>query len=129
MKDIVLFDGVCNLCNGAVQFIIRRDPAVHFQFAALQSDVGRALTDTHGVEGLDSIVLVQDGRVFVKSAAALRIALKLRGLWKVLGIGLIVPKIIRDAVYDWIAAHRYQWFGEQAHCMIPSVELKARFIE
>src|SRR5690606_23922649 len=122
---LVLFDGECNLCNGAVQFVLRRDPRGRFRFASLQSEAGRAALrvagmpeDAAGSEGRPpgSIVLIDAGRAFVKSAAALRIARGLRWPWPLLGAFAIVPPFLRDAVYDWIARHRYRWFGKRAEC-------------
>ena len=126
---VVLFDGVCNLCNASVTFIIDRDPEALFRFAPLQSDVGRALVAECEVEGEDSIVLVEDGRCHVRSDAALRIARRLDGLWPLLGVLLIVPRPLRDAVYRLIARNRYRWFGKQDACRLPTPDLRARFLE
>ncbi len=127
---IVFFDGVCNFCNGSVNFIIRRDPKKVFRFAPLQSAVARqhlqALENSH--PDLDSIVLMEGDRVYVKSSAALRIARKLSGLWPVFYILVILPRSLRDWVYDWFARHRYQWFGKTDSCMIPSREIEALFL-
>ena len=132
MNDpLVLFDGVCNLCNGFVQFAVARDPEARFRFGALQSDAARRL-----VEGLrfpgplpDSIVLVEDGHAYVKSTAALRIARRLRAPWP-LAYGLIVvPRAWRDRLYDLVARRRYRWFGRRDTCMVPTPELRSRFID
>lgn len=127
---IILFDGVCNLCNGSVQFIIRRDPQAHFIFAALQSAVGEELLKHHQIAGgyLDSIVLVEEGKVYAESDAALHIARQLSGLWSVLYWGIVIPRPIRDGLYRWIARNRYRWFGKQESCMLPTKELRARFL-
>jgi predicted DCC family thiol-disulfide oxidoreductase YuxK len=128
---VVLFDGVCNLCNGAVNFIIDRDPDGYFRFAPLQSDVaGRLLagTDAAGAT-LDTIVLVEDGTAYVRSTAALRIARHLSGAWPLLSAFLAVPRPLRDAVYDWVATRRYQWFGRREQCRVPTPALKDRFLE
>jgi predicted DCC family thiol-disulfide oxidoreductase YuxK len=128
---VVLFDGVCNLCNGAVNFIIDRDPDGYFRFAPLQSDVaGRLLagTDAAGAT-LDTIVLVEGGTAYVRSTAALRIARHLSGPWPLLAAVLAVPRPLRDAVYDWVAEHRYQWFGRREQCRVPTPALKDRFLE
>jgi len=130
-KPLILFDGDCNLCNGTVQFVIKRDPAARFRFASLQSDAAKAALVAAGVtEALpDSIVLVADGRVRTKSAAALAIARKLGGLWALLSIFWILPYPLRDVVYDWIARNRYRWFGKQETCWVPTPELRARFAD
>ncbi len=127
---IILFDGVCNLCNGAVNFVIDRDPAGFFKFAPLQSNTGRALLEQHALptETLDSIVLIEGGRVYQRSGAALRIARRLRGGWPLLYSFIIVPRFIRDRVYDFIAAHRYRWFGKEDACRVPTPALRARFL-
>ena len=128
---VVLFDGVCNLCNGAVNFIIDRDPDGYFRFAPLQSDTARApLPEEIGPdEALDTIVLIEDGRTFVRSTAALRIARRLTGPWPLLYAFLAVPRPLRDAVYDWIASNRYDWFGRRDQCRVPTPELQSRFLE
>jgi predicted DCC family thiol-disulfide oxidoreductase YuxK len=128
----ILFDGVCNLCNGFVQFVIRHDRAGHFHFAALQSEAARALLARHGqplpAPEPDSVVLVENGQVYTHSEAVLRIAGRLGGLWPVLSAGRVLPRFLRDAVYRWVARHRYQWFGRQESCLLPTPELKARFL-
>jgi predicted DCC family thiol-disulfide oxidoreductase YuxK len=126
----ILFDGVCNLCNGFVQFAIARDPSARFRFAALGSGPAQALLKEAGVTGPlpDSVVLVEDGRVFVRSAAALRVARGLTFPWP-LAYGLVVvPRGIRDFVYDLIAARRYRWFGRRETCMVPTPDLARRFL-
>ena len=133
MSDaIVLFDGVCNLCSAAVRFVVERDPAAHFRFASLQSEAGRALQLEHGLELAEgdptSIVLVDDGRVFRRSAAALRIARRLRFPWPLFYAFVVVPRFVRDAAYDFVARHRYRWFGKKDVCMVPTPELRARFL-
>ncbi|KYG78721.1 thiol-disulfide oxidoreductase DCC family protein [Roseivirga echinicomitans] len=128
--DILLFDGVCNLCNSSVNFIIDRDPKKHFKFAALQSDFGQAKLKELGFsqEEFDSLVLLSNGKVYRKSSAALRIAKKLKGLWPLLYIFIAIPPFIRNGVYDIIGKNRYKWFGKQDSCRMPTPELKQRFI-
>lgn len=128
---VVLFDGVCNLCSGAVQFVIRRDPKARFRFASLQSAAGRALLARANAPAVlpDSIVLVADGRLRTKSAAALAIARGLRWPWPLCAVFWLVPYPLRDFVYDWIARHRYRWFGKSEACWLPSPELRARFLD
>ncbi|HVG10481.1 MAG TPA: thiol-disulfide oxidoreductase DCC family protein [Thermoanaerobaculia bacterium] len=129
-EPIVLFDGVCNLCNGSVQFLLKRDPERRFRFAALQSDAGRSLMAEHGliVDSLSSVVLIEGGKVWQESSAALRIARRLPGAWKLLWVFAAVPRPLRDAVYRWIARNRYRWFGKAETCWLPTPELEARFL-
>lgn len=130
-QDILLFDGVCNLCNSSVNFIIDHDPKGRFRFAALQSDFGQSkLTELgYDTEKFDSLVLLSKGKVYKKSSAALRIAKRLNGLWPLLYIFIIVPPFIRHAVYDIISKNRYRWWGKRDSCRMPSPELKQRFVE
>ena len=127
---IVLFDGVCNFCNSSVNFIIRHDKKERYKFAALQSDLGKMLSEKHGIDQskIDSIILIDNGNVFVKSSAILRITKNLNYLYPLLFGFIIIPKFIRDGVYDFIARNRYKWFGKKEACMIPSPEIKKRFI-
>lgn len=125
----MLFDGVCNLCNASVTFVIDRDARSVFRFAPLQSDVGRALVAECSLGGEDSIVLVEDGRCYVRSEAALRIARRLDGAWPILSALRIVPRPLRDAAYRVIARNRYRWFGRQDACRLPTPDLRARFLD
>ena len=129
---VVLFDGVCNLCNGAVQFIVDRDPRGTFRFTSLQSERAASLLREHGREPPrgepDSVVLIEDGRVYERSTAALRIARRLSGAWPLFYAFLIVPRLLRDAVYSLIARYRYRWFGKSEQCRVPTPELRARFL-
>ncbi len=128
---VVLFDGTCNLCNGAVQFVVRRDPRGRFRFAPLQSAAAqKLLAPGGGLPALpDSIVLVHQGRVRTKSGAALAIARGLRWPWPLLTVFWLVPAPLRDFVYDWIARHRHRWFGRRDACMLPTPALRARFLD
>jgi predicted DCC family thiol-disulfide oxidoreductase YuxK len=126
-RRVVLFDGVCNLCNGAVQFIIKRDPAASFRFSALQSAGARRLLGARPT--VDSIVLLEGERIYAKSAAALRIARGLRFPWPLLYVFWLVPRPLRDWVYDGVARHRYAWFGKRDSCMLPTPELRQRFLD
>ncbi len=126
-----MFDGVCNLCNGAVQFIIKRDKKDLFRYAALQSEIGEKLVEERGIDTskVDSIVLVEPGvAYYTKSDAVLRIGQGFGGLWKGLALFTWIPRIIRDALYDFIARNRYKWFGKKDQCMIPTPELQAKFL-
>lgn len=128
---VILFDGVCNLCNTSVQFIIKRDSSEHFRFASLQSTLGQNYLDTFNLPAgqLHSVMLIKNGVLFQKSNAALEIVKRLDGLWPSLYIFKIVPRFLRDWVYDIVASNRYTWFGKKDACMIPTPELKSRFIE
>lgn len=130
MKRIILFDGVCNFCDASVQFIIKRDPAAHFLFTSLQSEKGLELTKKYAIpEDVDSLVLIENGKAFTKSSAALRIAKKMDGLWHLFFVFILVPRKIRDIFYDYFATNRYKWFGKKEDaCMLPSVEQRKRFI-
>jgi predicted DCC family thiol-disulfide oxidoreductase YuxK len=125
---VVLFDGVCNLCNAAVTFIIDRDPNAAFRFAPLQSEVGQEVVRACGLEGEDTFVLVEHGRCFVRSTAALRIAGRLTGGWPLLRVLLAVPAPLRDAAYRFIARHRFDWFGRRDACRVPTPDLRRRFL-
>jgi predicted DCC family thiol-disulfide oxidoreductase YuxK len=127
---IVLFDGVCNLCTGSVQFIIARDPHAQFQFATLQSPAGQELARAYKIDTtqMDSVVLVDGENWYAKSDAALEIARRLHSLWRFSYVFKIVPRFLRDWVYDIVARHRYRWFGQSDFCLTPTPELQARFI-
>ena len=129
-NQIILFDGVCNLCNNSVQFVIKHDKTSRFSFAALQSEAGQSLLQQYNLpqQGFDSFVLIQKEKVFLKSTAALTVAKQLDGPVKLLYGFIIVPAFIRNAVYNFIAKNRYKWFGKKDHCMIPTPALKARFL-
>lgn len=127
---IILFDGVCNLCAWSVQFIIKHDPRGAFKFAALQSPAGQTLLAARGLaqEHFDSVVLIEGDRFYKESSAALRIARRLSGLWPLLYGFMIVPTFIRDWVYQFIATHRYGWFGKTDSCLMPTPDLNSRFL-
>lgn len=126
---VILFDGVCNFCNGSVQFIIRRDRKGRFRFASLQSSAGKQLLARHRIrEQADSIVLIENGSCFTESTAVLRIAGRMSGIWKIAAILLVIPKPIRDCLYRYFARNRYRWFGKQEACMIPTEETRKRFL-
>jgi len=129
-RRIVLFDGVCDLCNGFVQFIIRRDPKARFRFGALQSAEAKDLLRGSPIraEDLETVVYLRNGPPLTRSTAALRILGDLGGAWPLCLVLLVVPPFIRDGVYRWIARKRYAWFGKRDTCMVPTPELRARFI-
>jgi predicted DCC family thiol-disulfide oxidoreductase YuxK len=129
--QLILFDGVCNLCNGFVQFVIARDPGGRFQFGALQSAAARRVLDQRHASGPlpDSVVLVEEGRVFTGSTAALRIVRRLRFPWPLAASMLLIPRPLRDWIYAGVARRRYRWFGKREHCMVPTPALRSRFID
>ncbi len=129
-KPIILFDGICKLCNASVQFIIKHDKKKYFLFASLQSDAAVKLLLQDNIKKIDleSIVLIDDNRIYKKSTAVLRIARKLDGLWPILFVFIIIPKSIRDMIYEFIAKYRYQWFGTMKTCSWEPKENKNRFI-
>jgi predicted DCC family thiol-disulfide oxidoreductase YuxK len=127
---IVLFDGVCNFCDASVNFIIRHDRRGRFQFAPLQSDVGKELRAKHGLERqrLETLVLIERGVAYTRSTAALRIAKRLSGPHSLLYALIAIPEPVRDAAYNWFARHRYQWFGRRDECAIPAANVGSRFL-
>ncbi len=129
-QPIVLFDGVCNLCNGAVKFIIRHDKKKVFLFASLQSEAGKKILAQYNFppDELNSFILIDKGKAYTRSTGALMVAKKLNGLWPVLYSYIIIPAFIRDSIYNWIGTNRYKWFGKKDECMLPTAELKARFL-
>jgi predicted DCC family thiol-disulfide oxidoreductase YuxK len=133
-RPVILFDGVCNLCNSAVQWVIERDKEGRFDFASLQSDAARRelgkVMDPNEIDALpDSIVLLDSDGVHVRSAAALRILRGLDSWFLLLRLGVVLPRPIRDAVYDMVARNRYRWFGRRDTCMTPTPEVAARFLD
>ncbi len=128
---IILFDGVCNLCNSSVQYIIEHDANHVFRFAASQSDIAQQLIATHRLqaEDLKSVIFVDEQKIYLRSDAALRIASYFGGAWPIFArIALFVPRFLRNGVYNIVAANRYRWFGQQKSCWIPTPELKSRFL-
>lgn len=131
-KKIILFDGVCNLCNRWVQFTIKRDKKDVFRFAALQSEAGKRMTAARGIDTamLDSIILVEPGTAYyTKSDAVLEITGKFGGVWGLFSIFSWIPRPLRDALYDLVARNRYTWYGKKESCMVPSPELRAKFLD
>jgi predicted DCC family thiol-disulfide oxidoreductase YuxK len=128
---IVLFDGDCNLCNASVQWILRRDRRARFRFGSLQSKAGRAALAAHGLPEaqIDSLVLLDGGRAFLRTDAALRIAIGLGLPWSLCAPMLLVPSFLRDLSYRLVARNRYRWFGRRETCMVPRPELRARFLD
>jgi predicted DCC family thiol-disulfide oxidoreductase YuxK len=129
VTDIVIFDGVCNLCARSVQFILRHESGPQFLFSPVQSAAGARILLAHGFSPteVDSFVLVSDGKVFTRSSAALRIARQFKGSWQLLRVFWIVPKPLRDLLYDFVARNRYSWFGKAESCFVSTPELSTRF--
>ncbi len=128
---VILFDGVCNLCSSAVQFVIKRDQKNIFRFASLQSSFGQGVLKKHHLpaDDFNSFVLVSDEKIYTKSTGALLVAKQLSWPWKMLYPLIIIPAFIRNAVYNLIAINRYKWFGKKNACWIPTSALKARFFD
>ncbi|MCB0661497.1 MAG: thiol-disulfide oxidoreductase DCC family protein [Saprospiraceae bacterium] len=130
-QPVLLFDGVCNLCNASVQLIIRNDKKGKFRFASIQSDYGQEAIKKYnlGSENLKTVILIVGDTAYKKSRAALEAAKRMDGFWPLFYVFMIVPYPIRDLIYNWVANNRYKWFGKKDQCMIPSPELKDRFIQ
>jgi predicted DCC family thiol-disulfide oxidoreductase YuxK len=127
---VILFDGVCNFCNGAINFVLKHDKKGIFRFAPLQSEAGQKLLQQYhlSTKDFDSFVLIDEGKVYKKSAASLRVMNKLPWYWKEVQVFRIIPTIFRDAIYDFIARNRYKWFGKKEQCMVPTPEIRSRFL-
>jgi len=130
-NPVILFDGVCNLCNGSVLFILNRDPSGIFKFAPLQSETGKNLLSKFDLpnDKLNSIILVENNEYYLRSTAALKILQRLGALWKIVYVFMLVPRPVRDYIYDIVARNRYKWYGKRAECMIPSSDIESRFLE
>jgi predicted DCC family thiol-disulfide oxidoreductase YuxK len=131
-KKIILFDGICNLCNTAVQFVIKHDSKDLFRFVALQSELGQEIIKHIGMDDskVDSIILYEPGiAYYYKSEAALKIASYLDGSIRLLSIFKVLPTAFSNAIYDYVARNRYRWYGKKDHCMIPTPDLKSKFID
>lgn len=130
-SPVLLFDGVCNLCDWSVQFVLDHDEEGRIHFASLQSDAGRALLASCGLNPgvMDSVVFVEGGRCSVRSDAALRVARHLAPPWRWIAALAAVPRPVRDRAYDWVARHRYRWFGTRSSCRVPTPQTRARFLD
>lgn len=129
-KPVILFDGVCNFCNHWVNFAIRRDRRKKLLFTSLQGESAEKLLPAHGINptSLSSVILIDKGKVYTQSSAAIRICKYLDGGWKLFYGLMIIPKFLRDGLYNIIARNRYKWFGKQDSCMVPAPEMRARFL-
>ncbi len=130
-KPIIFFDGVCNLCNSSLQFILKKDKNKLFLFSSLQSDASKEILLQYSLENLalNTIILLEDGKIYQKSTAILRIVKRLSGIYKYGYVFIIVPSFIRDSIYSFIAKRRYKWFGKRDSCMLPNASVKLRFLE
>jgi predicted DCC family thiol-disulfide oxidoreductase YuxK len=128
MSAIIFFDGVCNFCDGAVNFIIERDKNNYFKFAPLQSEAGQKYVEKFGLSAIDSVILVENDKFYTHSTAALKVAKHLSGIWSVFYAFIVVPKPIRDYFYKLFAKYRYKLFGKKDECMIPTPEVRAKFL-
>ena len=128
-QSVIFFDGLCNLCNGAVQFVIERDDNNKFHFASLQSEFAKTELVNFDIDinQMSSLILLENGKLYQRSTAALRVAKKLNALWSLLYVFIIVPPFIRNGVYNYIAKNRYKWFGKKESCWVPTAELKDKF--
>jgi predicted DCC family thiol-disulfide oxidoreductase YuxK len=128
---VILFDGVCNLCSSSVQYVIKHDPRKIFRFASLQSAFAQKILSAYHlpVSNYNSFILINNNDIYTRSTAALLVAKELKGFVKLLYVFIIIPKFIRDAVYNIIAKNRYNWFGKKNECWIPTPELKSLFID
>ncbi len=131
-KKLILFDGVCNLCNNFVQFVIKKDAEDIFRFASLQSETGKRLIAERGIDTntIDSVVLIEPGvAYYIKSDAALQVGKHLKGYRTISKVLNLIPNGLRNIVYDFVAKNRYRWYGKKDQCMIPTPELKSKFLE
>ncbi len=129
-QPVILFDGVCNFCNSAVNFVIKRDKKGIIKFAPLQSDEGMKLLAQYNLPSQDmrSFIFIENNQCFTRSTAALRVCRYLDPLWQLMYGFIIVPRFIRDGIYDWTAKNRYKWFGQKSKCMVPTPEIQSRFL-
>ena len=129
MKNIILYDDICNLCNYSIQFIIKHDPKVYFHFASIQSSLGEALLEKYQLNKIDSLILIQDNQAFVYSDAVLHIAKGLQSWHRHFYLFHLLPKNFRDASYQIIAKYRYNFFGKRQSCIMPTAEIQSRFLD
>lgn len=129
-KSLILFDGVCTLCNASIDFVMKRDRKNRFLVGALQEPISKKVLSDFKVAPayLDSLVLLEHGKIYFRSTAALRIAKRLGGLWPALYLFILIPSFVRDPIYDWIGRNRYRWFGKKSTCRIPTAEERSKFL-
>lgn len=130
-RYLILFDGVCNLCEKSVQFVIKRDKKKKFKYASLQSNIGEKILweSNLSTSNFDSFVFVEDGQVFTKSTAAIKVATHLGGYWPILEVFILIPKFLRDPIYDFVAKNRFRWCGKKEECWVPTPQLKELFLD
>ena len=130
-KPVVLYDGVCNLCTGVVQFVIKHDPDWQLNFASLQSAIGQKILNQYHLDGktFDSFVFIKSNIAYTHSTAALMLAANLGFPWRMLSVFLVLPKPFRDSIYRFIARNRYKWFGQKSSCMMPNQDIIKRFLD
>ena len=130
-QPIILFDGICNFCNSTVNFTIKKNTKANILFAPLQSAAGHKLLQQYELplDDLQSFIFIENGEVYKQSTAALKVCRHLKGLWPLCYGFIIIPKFIRDGIYNWVAKNRYKWFGKKDSCMIPTPELKKQFLD
>jgi len=128
--SVLLFDGICNLCNRSVKFVSKRDKKKIIYYASLQSDLGKQLLQQYGLTATmpDSLVWIEQGKAYIKSTAVLKLSRHLTAVWPIVYWFIIIPRPIRDAVYNWVSANRYHWFGKLDTCMMPDAALQKRFL-
>ncbi len=129
-QSIILFDGVCNFCNSAVNFVIKRDKNNLIQFSPLQTEIAHELLARHKLptEDMKSFIFIEQGKSYTQSTAALKVCRYLTGLWPLLYSFIIISHFVRDGIYKWIAKNRYKWFGQKNECMMPAQELQRKFL-
>lgn len=127
-KSIILFDGECNFCNASIQFVLNHEKKSELYFSSLQSNTGKEIQEHFGITNSESVILIENNKLYIKSTAALRITKYLKGGFPILYIFIIIPPFIRNVIYDYIAKKRYKWFGKTDTCMIPNDQIKHRFI-
>lgn len=129
LHNIILFDGECNFCDSSVNFIIKKDKKAIFRFASVQSDIGKEIMRKHNANrDLDSLILVEPNKCYYKSSAVLRICKKLKGPWKLFYFFIVLPLPLRDYFYNLVAKNRYKWFGKKTECIVPSPDIRNRFL-
>ena len=129
-NGIILFDGVCNFCHSSVNTIIRFDKKKYFRFAPIQSEIGQMLMTKHKLDPVkfDSVILIENNRAYTYSSAVLNIARKLGGIYQLAYVFILIPPFIRNALYKWVASKRYKWWGKKDACMVPTADMRSRFI-
>ncbi|EKF35206.1 MULTISPECIES: thiol-disulfide oxidoreductase DCC family protein [Bacillus] len=129
-SHLILFDGVCNVCSGAVQFVMKRDPHEQMMFASLQSNTGQRILKENGLplDEFNSFIYIEEGTLYMKSTGILRAARHLKGIYRWSYLLLIIPRPIRDWCYQLIAKNRYKWFGQKTSCMVPTPDIQKRFL-